>query len=218
MLSEKQKNIYNTHLATSRKLKNKPFKIRQNFDKLDQTTISILVKLEYLFDKYPDINIKTYFEAPYKVWPDKEYFPLEYFATHQATKAYTLYKKQLLTDDIDSKEVTDKIIDSLTFIAKFCIQNKMTLEEYYTHKTGVTYTWMKHVRRGNILPYVIFGFKNIDNIFYDSPEDERDLLLGKFGNDFYIYKGKYNKSSNTKNMVVEGLKRIEKWIIKNINT
>jgi hypothetical protein len=214
MITEKQKNIYNSFLINSRKAKNQPFKVRTNFDKMSSNDINILIRLEYFFNRFSDVDMDMYFTAPYKIWKDKDYFPLDYFLSQQATKAYTLYKKQLLDDDIDSEEILNKIKEGLSFIAKFCIKNNLSLRQYYTHKSGLTFSWMKHIRRGNILPYITFGFPKIDDIFYSTPEDERDMLLGSFSDKFYIYKSKFNKSKNAKFVIKKGLTIIEKWIEK----
>jgi hypothetical protein len=214
MLSEKQKRIYNSHLVNSRKQKNKPFNIKKDFSNINETTKNILIKLEYLFNKYPDVDIDTYFAAPYNIWPDIEYFPLEYYTSPPATRAYTLYKKQQIDQDIDSDDTINKIKESITFIAKFCHLNGISLDQYYTYKQGITYSWMTHIRKTNIIPYVVFGFKNIDNIFFNSQEDERDLLMGTFAEKYYIYKNKFNKSKKAKHIIIEGLNRIKHWINK----
>jgi len=73
----------------------------------------------------------------------------------------------------------------------------------------VTYTWMKQIRQGQISPYVIFGFKGIDDLIYNTPEDERDLLMGDFGDRLYNYKEKYNRSKYAKQLIIIGLNRIK---------
>lgn len=212
MLNENKKRIYNSYLINSRKCRNKPFKVRKNFDRIDNDILYILIKLENLFKNYPNIDLDTYFSAPFMLFKDINHFALDYFATPAAIRSYTLYKKKILEEDIDSKSSLDAIKNGLQFIAKYCIVNNITLNEYYTHKSGLTYTWMKHIRKSNIIPYIAFGFKNVDELVFNIPEDERDLLLGNFGEKYYIFKGKYNSSKKAKPLIQNGLIKIKKWI------
>ena len=71
--------IYNCYLETSRKLNNKPFKYRKDFEGFEEKEEYILVsKLSRFFAKYSNINIKDFFEAPYFVYNEK-YFDLKFF-------------------------------------------------------------------------------------------------------------------------------------------
>ena len=64
--------IYNCYLETSRKLNNKPFKYRKDFEGFEEKEEYILVsKLSRFFAKYSNINIKDFFEAPYFVYNEK---------------------------------------------------------------------------------------------------------------------------------------------------
>jgi hypothetical protein len=53
-INDNQKRIYNSHLAISRKVKNLPFKQKQNFDNLDENKLIILNKLEKFSAEDPD--------------------------------------------------------------------------------------------------------------------------------------------------------------------
>lgn len=212
MLNSKQKEIYNKHLIISRKCRNKPFKPKENFSDVTTEISNYLHKIEHMLSKFPNLDLDVYFKAPYMLWPDTEYFPLQYFTTQAAVRAFTLYRKNMLEQDIDSEQSIKDIKDSLIFIGKFCTTNKLHLNQYYTFKSGITYTWMSHVRKGLISPYVIFGFDNIDNLVFGLPEDERDLMLGSFQDKYYNYKENYNKSKIAKHTIVQGLTKIKEWI------
>lgn len=211
-LTEKQKSLYNKHLIISRQCRNKPFKPKKDFTDVTPQAYTSICRIENLLNKFPNVEPDVYFKAPYSLWPDTQYFPLEYFSTQAALRAFTLYKKQLLEQDVDSEQTLNEIKNSLMFICKFCVDNKIQLTKYYTHKSSVSFTWAKHVRSGLICPYVVFGFDDIDNIVFNMPEDESDLLLGSFKEKYYNYKNSFNKSKTAKHTVNEGLKRIKKWI------
>lgn len=212
MLSYKQKEIYNKHLIISRKSRNKPFKPKENFSDITAETSNYLYKIEKMLSKFPNLDLDIYFKAPYMLWPDVEYFPLSYFTTQAAIRAFTLYRKNALEQDIDSDQSINNIKDSLIFIGKFCVSNKISLHQYYTFKGGISYTWMSHVRKGLISPYIIFGFDNIDNLVFSVPEDERDMMLGSFNDKYYNFKENYNKSKIAKQTILRGLEKIKEWV------
>ena len=58
MITEKEKSIYNSYLYASRKAKNKPVRLRQNFDGLESKDEVALKKLNLLLSKYNHINLK----------------------------------------------------------------------------------------------------------------------------------------------------------------
>lgn len=212
MTDENIKNLYNIYLSATRSEKNKPYKKRSNFDNFETTKdYSVLIKLNHFFTKFPNIDKHLFFRAPFKIWKDKDYFPLEFYVTPAATRAYTLYKKQLSEYDPDSDESLEFIRSSLIYIAKHCNDNNVQLDKYHLCQTGSTFDWMKHVRHGKISLYVIFGFNNIDNIFHKIPFDERDLLLGDLADKFYHYKEKYNKSKLAKQLITKGIERLKTW-------
>ena len=90
-----EKNIYNTYLATSKKAKNKPFKIRKDFSGLNSIDILCLKKIRNFFNKFNWVIPEQYFIAPYILYPDQEWFGLDFFASQKGIKTFTLYLKKL---------------------------------------------------------------------------------------------------------------------------
>ena len=111
--------IYNCYLETSRKLNNKPFKYRKDFEGFEEKEEYILVsKLSRFFAKYSNINIKDFFEAPYFVYNEK-YFDLKFFTTQKAIKSYTAYQNKFLPENPDHEQSIQKIKDSFIFLYNF---------------------------------------------------------------------------------------------------
>lgn len=95
-MTQLEKTIYNQWLIVSRAVDSKPFKVRQNFDKFeDNKSYPAVVKLANFFKRHPSLDIKTFFEAPYFVYDDK-FFPLEFYSSMRAIKAYTRYHDDYL--------------------------------------------------------------------------------------------------------------------------
>ena len=77
-------------------------------------------------------------------------------STQKAINAYTTYMRQLQEESPDSEYHIEFIKNSLRFIGMFCIKNKIPIEKYPTFSSGVTHSWMKHVKEHNISIYVMF--------------------------------------------------------------
>ena len=192
-LNELEKLLFNKHLAVSRSLKNKPFKIRKDFSKIEDTDKhKFLKRISNLIRKHPEIDINTFFEAPYKLYPDVEYFGLDYFSTMRAVKAYTTYKKQIFLQDPDSQ--LESVKESLKFIAHFCIENKILLHKYPTHTTSDMFTWMTHYKQNKINVYSIMEFPNMFSSVQSLAEDVRSFFVGEFVEQFRHLRSMYVQS------------------------
>jgi len=217
LVTDQQKKIYNTHLAVSRHLRQKPFRLRTDFSNIEPEKILALKKLSTFTFKWPDLNLQDYFAAPYKLYPDVEYFSLTYFASMKAITAYTIYKKQLELQTPDSQ--IENVKESLSFITKFCVDNKIQLDEYPLYKkNGIEPEWMYHIKRGKITPYAMFEFSNIFSLIQQIPTDERTLLLGNFGQNFLEYRTRYNESKQLKLFLTEAYQKVKFFIDKELNS
>lgn len=209
MITDYEKKIYNTYLRITRSIKNLPFTLRKDFDTLDATSRVAIHRIGSLLSRYPHITPDEYFTAPYKVYPSKEHFDIEFFAGQGAIHAFTIYRKQIQEAHVDSDESLKFIADSLKFIGSFCAKKHIQLNDYPTFKSGVTYDWMKHIKQYNISVYSLMEFSGINDIIANTPEDEKQLFLGDVGSRFLTFKVKYTQSQYAKPLVIEGLKKVE---------
>lgn len=210
-LTTLEKQIYNNHLAISRSLKNKPFKTKKNFeDIVDTDKHKFLKRIATLFEKHPEISQRTFFEAPYKLYPDTEYFGLDYFSTMKAVKCYTTYKKHLFLQDPDSQ--IDSVKDSLRFISHFCIENKIYFHQYPYHKTADMFTWMKHYKENKINIYAIMEFPNIYSAVRELAEDLQRFFISEFIENFQMLYQKYNNSKELKSYLKKATEVLEKFV------
>lgn len=215
MITNVEKLLYNTYLRVSRTAKDKPFTYRKDFSDMDDSTLLHLKRIAILLSKYPHIDADEYFLAPFKVYPNAEHFTIDYYAGMGAVNAYTLYMKQIQEMPPDSDEQLQFIRKSLKYIGSFCIKNKIKLESYSTFKSGLSYDWMKHVKKHEVSVYVLMAFPEISDIIKESAEDEKELFLGEIGKYFWGYKTKLIQSQIAKELISEGLKRVSKVVNKN---
>ena len=209
-IRDDERGLYNTYLAVSRSSRNKPFKLRQNFDNFESTEEYIHIqKINRFLQQYPQIKSRKFFEAPFALYADTDHFDLKYFTTQRAVHSYTTYMKQLQEESPDSEHHIQFIKDSLRFIGMFCIKNKIPLESYVNHSGGITHSWMAHIKQHNVSIYALFEFPELFNIIRSTPQDELELLLGNILTGLSGYKNRYDTSREARRIVKEGLKRIK---------
>ena len=210
-ITELEKLLFNKHLAVSRAEKNKPFRLRKDFsDVVNTDKHKFLKRISTLFVKHPEINPDLFFKAPYKLYPDVQYFGLDYFSTMRAVKAYTTYKKQLFLQDPDSQ--LDSVKDSLKFIANYCIANGLYLHQYPYHRTSDLFTWMQHYKQSKINIYSIMEFPNIFASVKGLAEDLQKFFVGEFVEQFQNLYSLYNSSKEVKPYLVKAIPTLSNFI------
>ena len=182
MITEYEKHIYNTFLRVSRSRNKQPFKLRKNFEKVDNELYVGLKKVSSFLKRFPHIKIEDYFNAPYNLYPDEQYFPLEYFHSLKATRAYTLAMKQQENLDPDSAEQLTNIKESLVFIKRFCNEKSISPVDYINHKTNNEYSFVLHLKEHKVNIYSLLGY-----LGFEKNIKQRDAEIIKFiiGEDFF---------------------------------
>ena len=216
MITEKEKSIYNSYLYASRKAKNKPVRLRQNFDGLESKDEVALKKLNLLLSKYNHINYSDFFIAPYRVYGSDNYFDLSFFNTRRAIKCYSIFCKDRETENPDSEESINTLKKCLKFIFDYCNKEKITLAKYKQY-TGVD--------TPNSIPIIFTHLKNHKINFYllhslkvDHVIKEQTGTLTWIISDFYdLYaqtRAKFLSSKKLKHKATKGLKIIEQNLLK----
>lgn len=214
-LTELEKLLLNKHLAISRSERNKPFKLKKDFSNIVNTDKHKFIKrISILFVKHPEIDPDTFFKAPYKLYPDVEYFGLDYFSTMRAVKAYTTYKKQIFIQDPDSQ--IEQVKESLKFIANFCIFNNIHFHQYPTHRTSDLFTWMQHYKQNKINIYSVMEFTNIFSSAKSLAEDVQQFFVREFVEHFQRLHISYNKSSNLKPYIQKAIPVLSVFVEKQL--
>jgi hypothetical protein len=214
-ITELEKTLYNKHLIVSRSIKNKPFKIKKDFgDIIDTDKHKFLKRISILFKKHPEINPDIFFQAPYKLYPDVEYFGLDYFSTMRAVKAYTTYKKQQFLQDPDSQ--IEEVKESLRFIANFCVQNKIQFYQYPSHQTSDAFTWMAHYKENKINVYTVMEFPDVYSSVQTLAEDVRGFFIGEFVEQFKTLYALYTKSVILRPYVKKAIPSLTEFVYKQL--
>lgn len=210
-ITDLEKHLYNKHLIVSRSEKNKPFKVKRDFsDVVNTDKHKFLKRISTLFSKHPEINPDTFFKAPYKLYPDVEYFALDFFSTMRAVKAYTTYKKQIFIQDPDSQ--LESVKESLRFIANFCIANNIQFHQYPYHRTSDVFTWMAHYKQNNINVYSIMEFPNTYSNIKSLSEDVQKFFISNFVEQFQNIQSVYNTSTELKTYIKKAIPILSNFV------
>lgn len=214
-ITDLEKHLFNKHLAVSRSEKNKPFKLKKDFSSvIDTDKHKYLKRISILFKKHPEINPDLFFKAPYKLYPDVEYFGLDYFSTMRAVKAYTTYKKQLFLQDPDTQ--IEQVKESLKFIANFCIDNNIHFHQYPYHRSSDLFTWMQHYKQSKINIYSIMEFTNIFSSVKSLAEDVQKFFVGEFVEQFQNLYINYNKTTKLKPYIQKAIPVLSNFVEKQL--
>jgi len=214
-MTEFEKKIYNKHLAVSRSARNKAFKLKKDFSNFeDDAKYLYIKKISIFFSKYPEIDMDLYFSAPYKLYLDVEYFDLNYFASPRAIKSYSIYKQEL--DKLSPDKQLEDVKNSLKFIAKYCLENNITLDKYICHKKiGIHPEWIYHIKLNNINLYSLMEFPNILDSINELSEEDQYMLFGKTQKELFNYKTNYLQS-NLKKYLKVAIRKINGFIENNL--
>jgi hypothetical protein len=216
-LTELEKHLYNKHLAVTKSNAGKPFRLKKDFSDVYNTDKhKFLKRISILFQKHPEISPETFFQAPYKLYPDVTYFGLDYFSSMRAVKAYTTYKKQIFLQNPDSQ--MDQIKDSLPFISKFCISNNILLHQYSTHRSSDLFSWMIHYKQNKINLYVMFEFSNIFSSMQTFTEDVQRFFVRDFLEQFKSLHSLYINSTQARPYLKKAFPILENFIQRELTT
>ena len=209
-MTDFQKRIYNSHLAISRKMRDKPFRIRKDFSDMDQTKLDYLANLERFFNSYQNIKIDDYFSAPYVIFEDDDYFDLEFFLTSKAKKSYSQYMKKIEMDDPDSESSLRRLADSLKFIKNFCKEKGLTLEKYPVYIESNLPCIIDHLKNHHINMYALHSLGiskiEVENRILDFIFSDFWITFQKTKNKFYLSKKMKGFSRQAVTKIEEQLK------------
>lgn len=213
MLTDQDKFIYNSFLIANKTNQNKPFKVRKNFDKIDDSVYIQIKKLACFFERNKNINQSDFFNAPYSVYGKDNYFGIEFYNTRKAVKCYSIYIKQKQRNDPDSDEVITECKECCKFIYDFCVTNNITLFEYNNLYTESTPKVVQHLKEHKINFYMIHALK-ADRIISRVESNLLDFLIPDFNLLLRDTRVNYLRSKKLKTMLEKALISIEKQLTK----
>jgi hypothetical protein len=213
-LSNFEQTIYNTYLKISRQALNKPYTIRKKFDNFPDEKYILIKKISSVLQNNKHIVIEDFFKAPYEVYKeDTDVFDLNFYISQRAFKAYSTFIKKINDLDIDCIEILERVKSSLLYIKNYCIDHKLTYQQYINEINGQLPLFVSHIKEHKIVIYTIFGDEQLEQIM---KRVESPVLTFIFGNDIYKhidqYRTKFYTSKKCKILIREGLKKVKKMV------
>ena len=182
--------VYNAHMILNRKRKGQPFRVKKDFkDFENHKDYRHYLALANFFNKKPEIDVDTFFEATSYFLSDVDYIPIAEFAKSKALTNYVEYIKILDALDLDDKKNLEWCISTFKFINKFLKANNLKRREYLDFKsTSGSSDFLVHIKRNNVCKYALFvfpSFRNkLDELYRDSELWEFYLGKSEFSSTF----------------------------------
>ena len=210
-ITETEKFIYNKYLAISRSSINKPFKLRKDWTDFEENpNYPYVAKLAFFFKKHSHVDPDDFFKAPYDIYSDKDNpFDLKFYITQRALKVYTLYmqKKRIQSPDTDDQLYAIK--KSLQYILAYCTRNNILIDSYIHHSTGSMPSFLKHLKKGDITIYSLFGFPDFEKVMKTIDAETLQFVLGDIYNNLPRSRTQYQSSKLAKQFISAGLEKIK---------
>lgn len=215
MISKKEEQIYNSHLYTSRSVRNKPTRLRSNFARLADKDVIYLKKLSKFFYNYNHINLQDWFIAPYKVYNDSEaYYDLHFYTTRKALKCYTMYMKQQEIEDPDSDDAIHRMKECLAFVYRYCAENNLTLDQYKQSNVENLPTIIVHLKEHKINFYTLHLLE-VDSIIKGVETAILNFIVSDFWNIYSQTRTKFVNSNKLKQKTRKAKKQIQQKLVEN---
>lgn len=196
-LTDYEKRLYNFYLASLAKANNRPYRHRKNFDKLSSESYVALKKLSQQLH-HTEIDLSLFFNAPYIIHPDDKFQRIGYYLTPKAIKCYTMVVARRDKLDADSEESLEYFKAGSKFLLEYCIENKLTVDEYKDAKTeNAIPVALLHLKQHKINFYIIHAL-DLQSELYKLSVDWLSFFISDFENIFRDTKIKYNKSTQLK--------------------
>lgn len=213
MISETQKKIYNCFLKHFRN--GDPYKPRVDFSDFDENLKIHLEKISAILEKYKYIKWDDFFGAPKILNPNEKCPNLHFFSTRTAIKYYNSAKEKKILQNPELQ--FDSILESFKYIYKFCKIHKIELKNYISYKESYIYSFLEHVKNGDVNPYSLMELGDIMSILFSLENDEKELYANFICKNFGTMKQKYFNSEKTKLFVKAATKKIEEKLRKNLH-
>ena len=211
MVTEREKDIYNSYLYATRTAQGKPTRFRKDFSKLKDEDFVALKKLSAFFVKHNHINYRDWFAAPFSVYSKDEWFDLRFFNSRKALKCYSIFMKEKEVSNPDSDDNIEVLKDGFRYVAKFCIRNNLTIDEYTKHFTNNMPTCLLHLQEHRLNFYTLHALE-VESIIKTVEKDVLEFIVKDFQTIFARTRTKYFGSAILKSTAKETKDKVKEII------
>lgn len=213
MVTEREKDIYNSYLYATRTAQGKPTRFRKDFSKLKDEDFVALKKLSAFFVKHNHINYRDWFAAPFSVYSKDEWFDLRFFNSRKALKCYSIFMKDKEMSNPDADDNIEVMKDGFRYIAKFCIKNNLTIDEYRVHYTNNMPTCLLHLQEHRLNFYTLHAL-DVDTTIKAIEKDVLEFIVKDFQTIFARTRTKFYSSTILKSKAKETKDKVKEIVEK----
>lgn len=153
-----------------------------------------LQKLSKLFRNNESIDQVVFFTAPHKIYPEDDYYALEFYTSQKAIKCYTQYIKLLEIQDPDSADALKRLQQSLKFVFNYCKENSLKISDYELNTEGTMPCFVDHLKNHKINYYTLHA------LTFQRPTLDSRILTFIFPEFYEVFKKTKNKFMTSKTM------------------
>tara|TARA_R100000951_G_scaffold8193_1_gene7437 strand:+ start:9916 stop:10584 length:669 start_codon:yes stop_codon:yes gene_type:complete len=213
-MTAQEQQIYNTYLRVSRQVKNKPFKLRKQFDDLPSDKVVACATIDGILRRINATSAEDFIRASYLQFPD-DHLDLKHFTTMKAIRSYSLWLKSRKTKEFDIEDITGDILMSAKFIYGVCKENSLELSDYLEFvpvgSNSDIPLFLNNLKQGDISWYILFAIGDPTKYIKRVPNE---LLEFMFGREFHkthgLMRTRYLKlPSEVKILIEKALNKIQ---------
>lgn len=210
VLTDQEKATYNTYLRITRSKQNKPYRLRKDFEDMDDKKCIQIHKLTKFFEGNKIVKQEWFFEAPFEIFKTGN-FDLSFYLSRKALSCYSSYVLKKRLSDPESDETINAMKSSFRFIVEFCREHKISID-----------TYSKYVKAGDSTPVIIHHLARNDISFYCLhaldviPTLEKQFLefiIPNFYDIFQKTKIRYISSKNLKENTKKIVEKLKKYTL-----
>lgn len=196
-MTDIQKGIYNQYLKAIAKVNNRPYKLRKDFEKLEEELKAVLYRLELFFNKFNHIDPYNFFLA-YLEYREIKFANLSDYLTQKAIIAYSKHNKNKYDEYVDSNKSLEDFVQGFKNIVAFCLSNNLPTKEYRMAVNNINVPWILiHLNEQKISYYHLHA---LDISRTELNSDYIEILFHDFDKVFQETKQKYISSNKLKEL------------------
>jgi hypothetical protein len=144
--------------------------------------------------------------APYTIYQDENYYPLEFYTGQKANKCYTQLMKQQEIENPDSPECLERLKQAFQFILDYCRDRGLTLRDYVLNKETPMPCYVEHLKNHKINYYTIHA---LDIPLHKIEARLLDYIFVDFFNVHYKTKTQFSNSKIMKEFANKAKQKLE---------
>lgn len=138
-------------------------------------------------------------------------------SNRQSIRVYRNYiEKMELKNDIPQIKVN--VENSIKFLVSYCVENKITLQQYFEKDKNLIPMFLKHINSGVISKCFVACLSDFYLIMANYPQDVINDFFIDYEESYKSFRSKFTCSNELKHFLdINTIKKIDEFIVKKLN-